>query len=172
MFQIIRKSEAKLRPSNLATDISDPVVLITLGQTIVLTLTLVIFIFQFRSQNLAIRDAAYQKTLDDFTDSISLLVQRPELAKLVDELDPSRPGQTPMTPERRTVFGYMILQYSLFERVYLLYTKKWVDEDTWSQWYAWLKTMAKHPVFVEAHRRSEGTFDKEFQKLVEEATKA
>jgi len=43
----------------LATDITDPVFLITLGQTIVITLTLIVFIFQFRSQNAAIRDSAY-----------------------------------------------------------------------------------------------------------------
>jgi hypothetical protein len=30
--------------------------------------------------------------------------------------------------------------------------------------------MAKHPMFQEVHRRSEGTFDREFQKLVAEAS--
>ncbi len=154
--------------------ISDPIILFTLAQTLVLTITMIIFIFQFRSQNLAIKDAAYQKAMDDYTDTISLLVQKPELAPLLDELGQLTPGATEriiITPERSAAFGYMLLNYSLFERVYLLYAKKWIDEDTWSQWHAWLKTMAKHPIFQEVHKRSEGTFDREFQKLVAEACK-
>ncbi len=136
---------------------------------------MIIFIYQFRAQNLAIKDAAYQKTLDDFSDSIALLIQKPELAPLIEELGPLIPGRGPesikLTPERAAVFGYMLLSYSLFERVYLLYAKKWIDEDTWSQWYTYMKFMAKHPMFQEVHRRSEGTYDREFQKLVAEASK-
>jgi len=71
----------------LATDFSDPIVLLTLIQTIVLTLTMVVFIPSFRSRNVAIKDAAYQRALDDYTDSITMLVERPELGKLVDEME-------------------------------------------------------------------------------------
>ena len=53
-------------------DIADPVVWSTLIQTAVLTLTLVIFILTFRSQNQAIREQAYQKVLDDYSDAINL----------------------------------------------------------------------------------------------------
>lgn len=136
---------------------------------------MIIFILQFRSQNLAIKDAAYQKALDDYSDTIALLVQKPELAALVEQMaEITRAAGSEsrkVTPQEGAVFGYMLLNYSLFERVYLLYAKKWIDEDTWSQWHAWLKTMAKHPVFQEVHSRSEGTFDRDFQKLVAEACK-
>ena len=65
----------------------------------------------------------------------------------------------------------MLLMYSLFERIYLLYAKKWIDDDTWGQWHTWMKIMAKHPLFQEVHRRSQGTFDREFQNLVGDAMK-
>jgi len=104
----------------LATDITDPIVLITLGQTIVLTLTLAIFIYQFRGQNQAIKDAAYQKAMDDYTASISMLVERPELGRLIDELGranaPAGAKTEGMAGEERAIFGYMLLNYSLFER--------------------------------------------------------
>jgi hypothetical protein len=136
---------------------------------------MIVFIYQFRSQNMAIKDSAYQKALDDYTNSIALLVQKPELAALVDEMgEITRAGvreSTKLTPEGAAVFGYMLLNYSLFERIYLLYAKKWIDEDTWSQWHAWMKVMAKHPMFQEVHRRSEGTFDRAFQKPVAEVSK-
>jgi hypothetical protein len=160
----------------LATDLTDPVVLLTLAQTVILTLTMVIFILSFRSQNVAIKDAAYQKALDDYTSSISMLVQNPELRAVIDEVGRiTSPGQEEveaLAGKNRAVFGYMLLNYSLFERVYLLYAKKWIDEETWSQWHNWMTTMAKHPMFQEVHHRSQGTFDKEFQRLVDEATKA
>jgi hypothetical protein len=159
----------------LVTDITDPVVLITLAQTIVLALAMVIFIYQFRSQNEAIKDASYQKVLDDYTNSIALLVEQPELASLIDQLGEASRAAGPkfdkLAPEKSTVFGYMLLNYSLFERVYLLYAKRWIDEETWIQWHSWIKVMAKHPMFQEVHRRSEGTFDRGFQKMVAEACK-
>jgi len=160
----------------MATDITDPVVLITLAQTVVLTITMIIFIFQFRSQDLAVKDSAYQKALDDYTDSVAMLVEKPELGSLVDEIgrlnSSSWESRAELSPQDRAQFGYMLLEYSLFERVYLLYAKKWIDEDTWSQWYTWMKTMAKHQKFQEIHERSQGTFDKKFQDLVEKAIKA
>jgi hypothetical protein len=136
---------------------------------------MIIFIYQFRTQNMAIKDAAYQKAMDDYSDSIALLVQRPELASTIEEMGEifsaraGAPAPLKLTPERAAVFGYMLLNYSLFERVYLLYAKKWIDEDTWTQWHEYLKIMAKHPMFQEVHRRSEGTFDRAFQKIVAEA---
>jgi hypothetical protein len=136
---------------------------------------MVVFIFQFRSQNAAIRDAAYQKALDDYTASITMLVERPELGRLVDDVG-RRTGSTETeakadtsTAEDRALFGYMLLNYSLFERIFLLYDKKWIDAETWSQWHKWMESMARHPMFQEVHRRSRGTFDTAFQSLVDQA---
>ena len=159
----------------MATDFTDPVTILTLVQTIVLALTMVIFILSFRSQNLSIKEAAYQKALDDYTATITMLVENPQLGKVVDEIGRGSTLETPLTPvtvEDRAIFGYMLLNYSLFERIYLLYARKWIDKDTWEQWHTWLKTMAKNPMFREIHNRSQGTFDKKFQELVEAAFKA
>ncbi len=160
----------------LATDLTDPIVLLTLAQTVILTLTMTVFILQFRSQNTAIKDAAYQKALDDYTTSITMLVERPELSRLVNEMGrghiSGEYSTKTETEEERALFSYMLLNYSLFERIYLLYAKKWIDEDTWSQWYAWLKSMARHPMFQEVHRRSQGTFDRAFQELIDGAAGA
>ena len=157
----------------MATDLSDHIVYLTLAQTLILTLTMVVFILSFRSQNIAMKDAAYQKALDDYTASVSMLIQNPELGALMEELGrEALPGSEPLGDKNRPVFGYMLLSYSLFERVYLLYTKKWIDQETWDQWHAWLKGMAKHPMFQEVHRRSQGTFDRSFMSLVDNAVRS
>ncbi len=60
-------------------DIADPVVWSTIAQTIVLTLTLLIFILSFRSQERSIREQAYQKVMDDYGTLIRRMSETPEL---------------------------------------------------------------------------------------------
>jgi hypothetical protein len=148
--------------------ISDPIVWSTIVQTIVLTLTLVIFTLSFRTQNRATRDAAYQKALDDYSDSMRMLVERPELSSLQIELARiNRTGDLETrTPEQLIVRNFVMLLYGIFERIYMLYLKKWIDTETWNQWDRFLTTIAKHPLFEDVHRTSDGMFDKPFQDYV------
>jgi len=153
----------------LTIDIADPVVLSTIAQTGVLTLTLVIFIMSFRSQNNANKEAAYQKILDDYTDAIRLSLEKPELTKL--QIDMARiinPGSNmaSLSVDELTVRNYIVLLYGLFERAHLLYRKKWIDRETWNQWSAFLEAVAKHPMFRDVHRSSEGMYDKPFMDYV------
>ena len=104
---------------------------------------MVVFILSFRSQNVAIKEAAYQSALNDYTDSIKLLLERPELGQIMDEMGTAllKPGERAesISANDRASFAYMLLNYSLFERVYLLHIKKWIDDDTWDQWHTWMK---------------------------------
>jgi hypothetical protein len=149
----------------LAVDITDPVVLSTIAQTAVLTLTLVIFILSFRSQNNANKEAAYQKVLDDYSDAFRMLVEKPELAKLQREMArASQPSSSTATlsPEDLTARNFLMLLYGLFERTHLLYRRKWIDQETWNQWSAFLEVVAKHPLFQDVHQSGEGMYDKPF----------
>ncbi len=150
-------------------DLTDPVILSTMAQTAVLTLTLVIFILSFHSQNKANKEAAYQKVLDDYTDTIRMLVDKPDLGRFQIELarlsSPASKAAS-RSPEDMTIRNYILLLYGLFERAHLLYRKKWIDKETWQQWSKFLETIARHPLFAEAHRSSEGMFDKPFQDYV------
>ncbi len=110
-------------------EISDPTVWSTLVQTVVLTLTLAIFILTFREQNKATRESAYQKVLDDYTDSMKMLVENPILGRL--PLEMARIHKQNVDPqssqEDLVVRNYMLLVYGIFERTHLLYRKKWID---------------------------------------------
>ena len=101
-------------------DITDPVALSAIVQTAVLTLTLVIFIMSFRSQDRAIKEAAYQKALDDYTDTIRMLVDRPELRNFqveIAKIAAPTSGAASQSPEEMTVRNYVLLLYGLMERV-------------------------------------------------------
>ena len=156
----------------MTADITDPVVLSTIAQTAVLTFTLFIFIMSFRSQNNANKEAAYQKVLDDYSDAFRMLVDKPELAKLQREMARAAlPGSSTATlatlsPEDLTARNFLMLLYGLFERTHLLYRKKWIDQETWNQWSAFLEVVATHPLFQDVHQSGEGMYDKPFMDYV------
>src|SRR5262245_61482380 len=99
----------------MTNDITDPVVLATIVQTAVLTLTLIIFTMSFRSQEKVNREAAYERIMDDYTDAIRMLVEKPELSRLQNEMTRATPGSglAPMTVEENTARNFVMLLYGL-----------------------------------------------------------
>src|SRR2546426_981826 len=151
-------------------DSTDLIILTSVAQTIVITLTLVVFILQFRSQEKALKESSYQNVMGRYTDYVRMLVEKPELTKLMGEMeDPSLfagRGSGKISQEDATVLAYLLLGYGIIEEVYLLYCKKWIDKETWEQWSAFLKILSRHPLFGRIHGTSRGTFDKQFQDYV------
>lgn len=148
----------------MVDSITDPIVWSTLVQTAVLTLTLVIFILSFRSQEKMIREQAYQKVMDDYSDTMRMLSDRPELYNFQLELMKLRPlgQQGSYTREELVNRNFVVTIYGFFERLHLLYRRKWIDEDTWRQWDAFLRVIAAHPMFKDVHLSSTEMFDKPF----------
>ena len=133
-------------------------------------MTLLIFILSFRSQNKAIQEQAYQKVLDDYSDIIRMQATTPELYRfqleLTNRLGQGREGAQ-YTREDMIIRNYVIMIYGFFERVYFLYRRKWIDQDTWKSWAAFLQLMATHPVFKEIHETSTEMWDRPFVEYVE-----
>jgi hypothetical protein len=158
-------------------DNTDLIIITSVVQTVVISLTLLVFIFQFRSQERAIKESAVANVMGRYTDYIRMLVERPELAKLLDFDEAMKPPEEEGTPqkmsgEEQTLTAYLLLGYGIFEEVYSLHKKKWMDDETWSEWSAFLERMTRQPAFRRIHRGTRGTFDKDFQdyvsKLMEE----
>jgi hypothetical protein len=151
----------------VVNDIADPVVIATIVQTIVITLTLIIFIMSFRSQNKSIQEQAYQKLLDDYNDAMKTMMERPELYQLWVDLQRVRPiGDKIQTRDDMVVRNFVIMLYGLFERLHFLYRRKWIDKETWDQWAVFLETIADLPVFKDVHEATAGMYDKPFQEHV------
>lgn len=151
-------------------DSTDLVILTSVVQTVVISLTLLVFIFQFRSQEKAIKEAAVANVMGRYTDYIRMLVERPELSKLLDFSETMRPPEggpgERLSQEDQTLSAYLLLGYGIFEEVYSLHKKKWMDDETWQQWSNFLERMTRQPLFVRIHKSTRGTFDKEFQDYV------
>lgn len=108
--------------------------------------------------------------LDDYNDVMRIQVERPELGRLFDSVAKANPAAQerwgPLSDEEKLARTHLMMVYGLLERVYLLYDKGWIDEDTWAQWEAWLVVMARYPMFARVHRATEGMFDRGFQERV------
>jgi hypothetical protein len=135
--------------------------LATIVQTTVITLTLLVFIFQFRSQERAVKQAAYQNVLG----RVNNLMMSPEntddrlLARLIypgGEIDPSE----------ATTIRRLLISYGIIEEAYELYKKGWIDGEAWEQWNTWLKAMSRNPHFAQIHNYAAGMYDKDFQEHV------
>src|SRR5437899_7162921 len=147
-------------------NITDPAVLGTITQTIVLTLTLVLCILYCIIKKKTSKENAYQKVLDDTTDAMRMLVTNPDLAMIQVEMartiaPTSRTAS--LSKEEMGIRNYLLLLYGIFERAYMLYSRKWIDKEAWSQWSTWLETMMKHPIFIEVYSSSIGMFVRPIQ---------
>ena len=146
------------------------IVLTSLVQTAVITLTLLVFIFQFRSQETAIKESSYQNLMGRYNDFMMVQAEKPELSKVLRDWL-GRDTETKIPAEDVSVVANLLIAYRIVEETFLLYSKKWIDEETWGQWAAWLKDLTKHPRFDLIHRRMRGQFDKRFQEYVSKVLK-
>lgn len=143
-------------------DITTLIVISTVTQTIVITITLIVFILQFRSQEMAIKEASYQGLLGRYNDFIRSVVENPELARFF--LDASEAEK--VSNEEARIYAHLLVAYGILEEAFLLYAKKWIKEDDWQQWSAWLVALSRRPEMKRIHERTKGTFDKRFEEYV------
>jgi len=131
----------------------------TVVQTVVITLTLLVFIFQFRSQERAIKESSYQNLLGRYNDLMMSGTDDLLLARLVapnEEYD-----ARDVAALRR-----LLISYGIIEEAYELYKKGWIDHESWEQWNTWLKALIRHPHFARLHSATAGMYDREFQEHV------
>ena len=134
----------------------------TVAQTIVITATLLVFIFQFRSQEKAIHESSYQNLMGRYNDAIMLQASREKPSKyLMDRIQ--RISGKEVTPDDAQTFAQFLVIYGIIEEAFTLYKKKWIDKESWEQWSTWAGIMMEDPRFMLIHDSSSGTFDKDFE---------
>lgn len=134
----------------------------TMVQTAVLTLTLVVFIFQSRSQERAIKEASYQNLLGRYNDFIMSSGEADSLlfSRLLTQ------GERDLDPKETALVRRLLISYGIIEEAYELYKRGWIDRESREQWNSWLKALVKSPHLATIHRSSAGMFDKDFQEHV------
>jgi hypothetical protein len=139
----------------------------TLVQTIVITLTLLVFIFQFRSQEKAIRESSYQNVLGRYNDYVMSGTASDDLI-LARLFSPAKD----LSKDEIAGIRRLMIAYGIIEETYELYSKKWIDKETWDQWDAWLRALIRHPNFAMLHAGTLGMYDRGFQEHVSQLIKS
>jgi len=151
-------------------DSTDLIVITTVVQTVVISLTLMVFIFQFRSQEKSIKEAAVQNVMSRYTDYVRMLVDNPGLSPLrrfAEDINLANGAKMDkLNPEDEAIFAYIMLGYGLMEEIFTLHKKKWIDDETWGQWSVFMERVSKHPLYRRVHEFTRGTFDKDFEEYV------
>jgi|SRR5579862_593769 len=142
------------------------IVISTLVQTIVITFTLIIFIMQFRSQEMAIRESSYQGLMGRYNDFVRTLADSPVVGKMMMERMAGE-NHKEVTEEEAAVYGHLLVAYGIIEEAFLLYKKHWIDENNWLQWSAFLEAISRFPEFALIHTGASGTFDPDFEAYVD-----
>jgi hypothetical protein len=139
-------------------DTTTLIVISTIVQTIVITVTLIIFVLQFRSQEQAIREASYQGLMGRYNDFVRTTVETPAIARLLigDE-------GGPISDDDAAVYAHLLVAYGIIEEAFLLHAKKWITDDDWKQWSAFFTGLATRPQMKVIHDRTLGTFDRRFE---------
>jgi len=139
-------------------DATTLILLATVVQTVVITLTLLVFIFQFRSQERAIRESSYQNLLGRYNDLMMSSSSNDDLllARLLS-------SNTELDAKDLATIRRLMVSYGIIEEAYELYKKGWIDEESWEQWNTWLKALCRHPHFSRLHSMTTGMYDKDFQ---------
>jgi len=146
-------------------EVTETIILTSLVQTVAITLTLIVLIFQFRSQEKAIKESSYQNLMGRYNDFMLMQAEKPELNKLLRDQLQSHSTRK-ITRTDTPVVSNLLIAYGIIEEAFLLYMKKWIDEETWGQWAAWLKDLSRHPRFDLIHTTMKGQFDKRFEEYV------
>jgi hypothetical protein len=100
-----------------------------------------------------------------YNDLIASIANKPDLIRLMMG-DISGQDSKKMSKEETEVFTHMLHAYGIIEEAYILREKKWIDEDNWKQWAAFLKSISRHPLFAPMCNRTRGTFDPRFEAYV------
>jgi len=127
----------------------------------VISLTLLVFIFQFRSQEKALKETSYQNLLGRYNEfMMSEAASDDSLISRFFETEEK------LSPSEVAGIRRLVLSYGLIEEAYELYKKNWIDEEQWSQWDTWLKALSRNPHFATFHSAAIGMYDKDFQAYV------
>jgi hypothetical protein len=89
-----------------------------------------------------------------YTDYVKMLIEKPELSKIRNFRDsPWSSGSKfeKLSEEDEVVSSYLLLGYGIFEEVFLLHKRKWIDDHTWEGWSAFLQNISRHPLFRRVH---------------------
>jgi len=124
-----------------------------------------------RLQTEAMRQAEYLRCQIDFTETMRLMIQAGLHKPIYDNLlraGSAFAGWANYTYDEKQCYAYIEMIYELFERVFVIWKDRWIPDDEWQRWEAWMLDVIRHPLFSDVHRDNLGMFDPRFEKYIQD----
>jgi hypothetical protein len=129
-------------------------VLLTGIQTFIVILSFAALIWQMRQLNRTLRQDAYARAIEDYSQMGNYLMDKPHLNRFFYA---GNPVVEALNDEEKDCYNYVALVMTLFERIYLLNSKGNLDHEIWESWERWLihawLPMTMFSVFWNAERQ-------------------
>jgi hypothetical protein len=104
-------------------------------QTLIITISLGLLVYQLKQFNRNLQQDAYTKLAEYSMKIAELLLQDKELA---NEFYQRNRDYLKLNNAKKALYDYMGLIFGLYERLYLLFKMKGINQKTWRAWDKWL----------------------------------
>lgn len=142
----------------------DWALIMTIVQTVVTILTFGALIWQLIKVNATLRQDAYSRAVEDYTQMMNRLLEKPKLSNFFYE---GIKSFEELSDDEKDFYNYIALSATLFERIYLLSNKGSLDPEIWQSWERWLIDGWFRVKLFETFWVGEGQFfTKSFQEFV------
>jgi hypothetical protein len=102
-----------------------------------------------------------------YNDLVMMQASKPGANQLfIERISKLSKERREISPQEAEIYAHLLVAYGILEEAFLLHDKKWIDNETWEQWAAWLKVLSENPQFILIHRSSRGMFDKGFEDYI------
>lgn len=111
------------------------IALLTLIQTTFIFLTFVCLVWQLKKLRQSMRQDAYSRAIEDYYQMTNRLIDKPCLNQFFYK---GNSDFQALDKPAQDFYNYLALSFALFERIFLLSTKKEIEPRIWASWKRWL----------------------------------
>jgi hypothetical protein len=131
---------------------------LSLIETGAIVLSLALVFYQLREVSRGLKENAYDRAVDDYSQMMVQLLDKPNLNKLFYE---ENAVFKELNDDQKDFYNYMALSFALFERIFLLWKKGDIEPHIWDSWERWLTEWFRPQLFVVfwSHERTFFTID-------------
>ena len=139
---------------------NDVVTAVSVIANLALVITVVFLAYQVKLQRNEIKRDSYDRLMSSFTSSVEFLASHPVIEKYLPSYKFNDPPK--IVEEKLTVFYYLDMLISTFERVWTAKEEKRLYENSWLYWRDWIKQLAANPIFVEHFNQNKKEYSPSF----------
>ena len=134
-------------------------------QTLIIIISAFLFLYQLRQFDHSLRQDAYTKLAEYSMQINDFLLHNKSVSS---QFYQKNADYRNLDDEQRDLYNYLALMFGLYERLYLLFQAKRIDQKTWAAWERWLvKAIFPLDLFQIVWRNERTMYHEDFYKYID-----